>query len=174
MRPRRRRWSLLGTLPPAMPAPESVPRLVERDGAQAGRTHDVPYGEHVVGRGTDVSVQLEDADVSRHHLKLTVNERGILLEDLGSKNGVFVDGERIEAPRTLLHGHAFVVGGVTLEVDHAPSRVQQVLTAAGEPTVTRVARSQPEPVANEPGPNLLWPLIGVVLFAVLAGLAFVL
>lgn len=165
----------LATLLRAMDVSDSVPQLVERDGPHAGTAHPIPFGEHVIGRGADASVRLDLADVSRYHAKLTVGEDGVRVEDLGSKNGVFLDGTRLQEPRLLLHGRTFEVGGVTLEVDHAPSRVQQVLEGAGEPTVTRAAPGRDPNGEREPtGPGLLWPVVGAVVFAALAALAFLL
>jgi hypothetical protein len=58
-------------------------------------------GHFVIGRGADCQLALDDALVSRQHAKLTVTEDAVYVEDLGSRNGVRVNGERI-ADRTLI------------------------------------------------------------------------
>lgn len=70
-------------------------------------------GENVIGRDPEVTVFIDDATVSRHHARLTITAQRALLEDLGSKNGTFIDGKRIEA-FYLEDGSEFHVGGVRL------------------------------------------------------------
>ncbi len=50
----------------------------------------------VIGRSPDVDLQIEDDVVSRTHARLSVSSEGVVLEDLGSSNGTFVNGEPIE------------------------------------------------------------------------------
>ena len=59
-------------------------------------------GEFVIGRGADCQLALDDALVSRRHAMLTVEEDRIHVEDLGSRNGVKLNGQKIEA-RTQVH-----------------------------------------------------------------------
>jgi len=70
-------------------------------------------GENIIGRDPTVSVFIDDATVSRHHARLTITAEQVLLEDLGSKNGTFIDGKRIEKS-ILDDGSEFHVGGVRL------------------------------------------------------------
>lgn len=64
----------------------------------------------IIGRGTDCDVVIKDAKASRRHCKLTRQENGFLLEDLASRNGTFVDGERISNPVHLKANHTFKIG----------------------------------------------------------------
>ena len=59
-------------------------------------------GENIVGRDAAASVRLEDPMVSRRHARILVNSSGALIEDLGSKNGTFIEGEPIAAGGTPL------------------------------------------------------------------------
>lgn len=52
-------------------------------------------GRHAIGRHAASDVRLDDPSVSRHHASLVVDASGALLRDAGSRNGTFVDGERI-------------------------------------------------------------------------------
>jgi len=61
-------------------------------------TVEIPGDTVTIGRSSDCDVVLERADVSRRHVEL---RRGIVAEDLGSRNGTQVDGQRIEGPTTL-------------------------------------------------------------------------
>ena len=73
-------------------------------------------GENVLGRVEDGVVWIEAATVSRRHARILVEERGVTIEDLGSKNGTFVRGERISGPTTLAHGDVIRLGRVSLEI----------------------------------------------------------
>jgi DNA-binding winged helix-turn-helix (wHTH) protein len=71
-------------------------------------------GEQVVGRDASADVVLDSPKVSRQHARITV--RGVLptIEDLGSKNGTHVRGERIGAPTALAPGDSVRIGPFTL------------------------------------------------------------
>lgn len=58
----------------------------------------------VVGRDPSCDVVIADRQVSRFHARFTPSAEGILLEDLGSKNGTFCNGERLEDPKLLSDG----------------------------------------------------------------------
>jgi pSer/pThr/pTyr-binding forkhead associated (FHA) protein len=74
--------------------------------------HDVEVvaGETVLGRGPKSTVVLDDALVSRTHAKIVVERGVVTLEDLGSANGVLVNGERLDGKRTLVSGDRVVLG----------------------------------------------------------------
>ena len=56
---------------------------------------DLPVGEAVIGRALECFIRLDDAMVSRRHARLQVTEQAVTVEDLGSRNGVNVNGEPI-------------------------------------------------------------------------------
>jgi len=64
----------------------------------------------VIGRGSECDVAIKDAKASRRHCQLTRKENGFLLEDLGSKNGTYVNGRRITEPVVLKHNETFKIG----------------------------------------------------------------
>lgn len=55
---------------------------------------DLPPGRTILGRGPDCPITLEDPLVSRRHAALEVSEVGCMLVDLGSRNGIHVNGVR--------------------------------------------------------------------------------
>jgi DNA-binding winged helix-turn-helix (wHTH) protein len=72
-------------------------------------------GENTLGRGPEAAVYLDDATVSRLHARVLVGgSDGPLLEDLGSKNGTWLRGRRIESTEPLADGDEFRVGSVPL------------------------------------------------------------
>jgi serine/threonine protein kinase len=71
-------------------------------------------GANVIGRGRDVMVRLHEKSISRHHARIIVRDAEAMLEDLQSKNGCFINGERIEAPVRLEDGDTFRLGSVSM------------------------------------------------------------
>jgi DNA-binding winged helix-turn-helix (wHTH) protein len=67
-------------------------------------------GENVLGRDLNATVRLESLRISRYHARIVLNEQEAILEDLGSKNGTFLNGERIAEPARLGQGDQIRVG----------------------------------------------------------------
>lgn len=71
-------------------------------------------GENLIGRTPDCAVRIDSPQVSRHHARIRVHEGRATVEDLGSKNGTFVDGTRLDGPRRLADGENVCVGPALL------------------------------------------------------------
>ena len=77
------------------------PRLDVYDGSELVEVVDLAPGSHCLGRDTDAcDVPLAHASCSRRHARLTVDDRGVVLEDLGSAQGTFVDEQDEPSPLT--------------------------------------------------------------------------
>ena len=88
--------------------PEVVAYLIKPD----GQALPVRGAACVVGRGSDVQVRLDLPGVSRHHARITIADGRALVEDLQSKNGTFVRGERVGEPRAAMNGDEIGFGSV--------------------------------------------------------------
>jgi pSer/pThr/pTyr-binding forkhead associated (FHA) protein len=75
-----------------------------------GHRFDLRPGEVMIGRSAGCQIVLDDALVSRRHARLLVQDREVVLEDLGSANGVDVNGERVTGRRGLRVGDRLQVG----------------------------------------------------------------
>jgi len=71
-------------------------------------------GENLFGRAEDAVVWIDDALVSRRHARIVIDETGAVLEDLGSRNGTYLRGKRIEAPVTLADGDQLTIGPASM------------------------------------------------------------
>lgn len=99
-------------VPPATAAPRLGPTAWLRIGER--RVH-LPQGETVIGRDPECDLPIPDASISRRHARLVVMGWDTTLEDLGSKNGTRVNGERIAAAHTLTSPAALLFGTVAAE-----------------------------------------------------------
>ena len=91
-------------------------RLTSTDGLQQ---HELRAGvQLVVGRAPSSDIAIFDGTVSRRHAELQVDESGVRVRDLGSSNGTFHNGERIEdgAPVALAPGDTITFGKVAFKV----------------------------------------------------------
>jgi diguanylate cyclase (GGDEF)-like protein len=66
------------------------------DGVQAGEVVSLAILPCFIGRHPSCQVVIDDAGVSRKHARITLQNDEFWLEDLGSRNGTFVDGKRLE------------------------------------------------------------------------------
>jgi pSer/pThr/pTyr-binding forkhead associated (FHA) protein len=74
--------------------------------------------ELVLGRHSTADGQLGgDPELSRRHARVSRAEAGLVVEDLGSTNGTFVNGSRIDSPQPLVPGDRVEVGETTLTVE---------------------------------------------------------
>ena len=73
-------------------------------------------GSHLIGRGREVAIVLHGAAISRHHARINVQGKTILLQDLESRNGTFVNGIRVTGEQSLRAGDRIEIGGETLVV----------------------------------------------------------
>ncbi|HKC12937.1 MAG TPA: FHA domain-containing protein [Vicinamibacteria bacterium] len=71
-------------------------------------------GENILGRSAEARVPLDLGRVSRHHARIVVGSDRAVLEDMGSKNGTFVRGERVTQPEVLEDGDEICIGPVVL------------------------------------------------------------
>lgn len=79
-------------------------------------------GEAVVGRARDATLRLVGNGISRQHLRIEATPVGLKLQDLGSRNGTFVNGRRIRKPVLLTDGDKIMVGDtVILKFSYADS-----------------------------------------------------
>ncbi len=75
---------------------------------------EMPLGEFAIGRSSSCNLALADGLVSRKHALLHVGPDAVVVEDLGSRNGVAVNGVRINGPRRLSHMDRVYIGSQEL------------------------------------------------------------
>jgi DNA-binding winged helix-turn-helix (wHTH) protein len=99
----------------------SGPRLVSRRGEWR-----LSEGSNLVGRDSDCAVRIDSVTLSRRHATIVVTSEETTVEDLGSKNGTHVNGQRIERVVALKDSDQIQFGSVTITyrvLDSLPSTV---------------------------------------------------
>lgn len=89
---------------------DEIPMVVVTRGPNAGSRFALGPGETRIGRHPDSEVFLDDVSVSRHHAVIARRGDLAVLRDVGSLNGTYVDGRRIDGETALAEGAQLQVG----------------------------------------------------------------
>lgn len=87
-----------------------MPELILRSGKRAGKRIALPLGEAVIGRDDGCRIRLTSSDVSRRHCRLRCAKDEIVVFDLGSRNGTYINDSQISKPTPLRPGDLLRVG----------------------------------------------------------------
>ena len=114
-------------------------------------------GTLIVGRNPDCAISIPSDEISRHHAKLQVVPDGVMVEDMGSANGTFVNNQRVHAGTLLKAGDElrvdtvrFMLMSPTMDVNHPA-----VAAARGE-------AAAPAPAAPKSSGSAMWIVAGLV------------
>jgi len=128
-------------------------QLVVRKGPKPGQVFPLELDLLTVGRDPLSDIVIEDPEVSRHHASFTQGDDGFLLQDRGSTNGSFVDGERLGGdPVKLKPGQVIMFGSTVTLVYQATSVTDPMATMVGP--VAAAELDEPEPSATDEAPEL--------------------
>ena len=165
-----------------------MPAVVVTSGPETGRRVELDL-EVAIGR-QDTDLVVEDPEVSRRHAVLRRSGGSVVVEDLDSTNGTFVNGERIRSPITVGPGDQVRVGGTTLEIEpdlraddtivSTPPRPDQIGSAEAVPSGGGLSQAhedatQPLPsrrlesTSRPPRSNRKWLGLGAAALVVLLG-----
>jgi DNA-binding winged helix-turn-helix (wHTH) protein len=125
----------------------SGPAEADTETQERGSTPDVVYklvwdereialkeGENILGRDRDAVAWIDIPSVSRHHARIVISGTRATLEDLGSKNGTYVKGQRVTTPRPLRDGDSLLIGSAEMEFRQYQGGVPTRTTRAAERT----------------------------------------
>jgi pSer/pThr/pTyr-binding forkhead associated (FHA) protein len=121
-------------------------QLTMRSGPNPGTVYALDTDQLTIGRDSSNEIPVNDAEVSRRHARLTFQGGKYVLEDMGSTNGTFVNGQRLSGPRVLKSGEVISLGEQIVFVYEA---------IESDPGATRVSPRQvpePRPVTPPPPP----------------------
>ena len=127
-------------------------RLIIKQGPVPGKVFEIAKPVITIGRDVKSDFVVNDAEVSRSHTRLTVQSDGCLVEDLGSTNGSFINGQRITTGKMVRPGDVLGLGETVLidfvfVPDAQATVIGSPLEFASEP-VTPVAWSPARPASG--------------------------
>jgi ABC transport system ATP-binding/permease protein len=85
-------------------------KLTLQQGPNQGESYPLESAEVVLGRDSGVDIQIDSPGISRRHARLVQESDGYRVEDLGSSNGTFVNGQRLSGGQQLKHGDQIGLG----------------------------------------------------------------
>ena len=130
-------------------------QLIMRSGPTPGAAFTLEGDQLTIGRDSTNEIVINDAEVSRHHARLTFQGGKYVLEDLGSTNGTFVNGQRLSGPRVLKAGEVvsfgeqIVLGFEAVNLDPGATMVSP--RAAAVPASPRPVMPPPPPPVDYVG-----------------------
>jgi predicted component of type VI protein secretion system len=126
-------------------APNSY-QFVIRSGPNPGKAFPVSKGEIVIGRDITNDIVINDAEVSRKHARVYQQGTNYILEDLGSTNGTFVNGQRLMGPHTLQPGELVLLGeNISLSYEAAPFDPNATVASGASPFEAPPPFQEPAP-----------------------------
>jgi hypothetical protein len=122
-----------------------------RSGPQPGKSYELTKPELYIGRDIHNDVVINDAEVSRKHARLIMQAGGYVLEDLGSTNGTFVNGQRLMGPHVLRPNELIMLGeNVSLVFETSYEADATVIGAPSQPPQYVPLQSAPPPTYAPP------------------------
>jgi predicted component of type VI protein secretion system len=134
--------------------------LVIKEGPNPGQRTAITKTSFVIGRDPTSDLPIADIEISRRHARLIAQSGGHVIEDLGSTNGTFVNGQRIRTMVPLRPGASIRLGELVtlsyeaniLDIDATPPSTQQ-LRAQREARAPHAAPAFVEPPAPKVSPS---------------------
>lgn len=143
-----------------------APTLTCLTGLDTGRTFVLSEAKTELGRGENVDLRIRDRAVSRHHARIIRDGAQFAVRDLGSPNGVFVNGHRVRRSTRLFDGDVIELGQTILRFKGAVEEPSPAAPPSPEPAPEPALEPSPAPELATPVPGpaeaqRAWWLIGL-------------
>jgi pSer/pThr/pTyr-binding forkhead associated (FHA) protein len=128
-------------------------RLVMRSGPTPGQVYELVKDEVTLGRGTTNDIIIIDSEVSRKHARFFLQSGGYVIEDVGSTNGTYVDGQRLIGPHLIRPGEMIFLGEkISLEVEAIYDEDATIVPPPTVPSGQAVLPEEQIPAQPQPAP----------------------
>ena len=98
-------------------------------GQELKAKYAIEHGEYIIGRDASCPIRIDADLVSRHHARLTFNAYELVIEDLGSSNGVFIDSIQVQLPTRVRLDQEVQVGTARLFIRLRAEAAKQLAEA---------------------------------------------
>jgi pSer/pThr/pTyr-binding forkhead associated (FHA) protein len=114
-------------------------------GSKAGQEKKIPTPQCMIGRGDDCHLRPSSDAISRHHCVIITSENEVIVRDLKSRNGTFVNDERVTDEAVLLSGDILRVGPLQFElvIEQSVAKPKLPKVANIQEAVARTAEGGP-------------------------------
>jgi len=120
-------------------------QVTMRSGPMAGKTFAIEAEENILGRDLANEIIISDPEVSRRHARFFIRDENVFVEDLGSTNGTFLNGDRISSPQQLRSGDVITLGESVVLIFEKISQVPVETADTVPDDVTSVQDFPPPP-----------------------------
>jgi predicted component of type VI protein secretion system len=116
-------------------------RLKILHGSNAGKEVKIPTPKCLIGRGDDCHLKPQSDAISRKHCVIITTDTEVVVRDLNSRNGTFVNGERVGEESILLSGDQLRVGPLEFEmvIEHSVAKAKRPKVSDIKEAVARTA-----------------------------------
>lgn len=129
-----------------------MPKLVVLSEGLPTRTYELNSEKTTIGRVDDNSFHLAEASVSSHHCEILLQGGDVVVRDLNSTNGTFVNGNRVDGESVLKPGQILRLGQIDLRLENGAS------APASSPPPVPAPAPAPKPSAPAPSPMKFAPI----------------
>lgn len=119
-------------------------KLVVQNAGMTGRSYELNTDKTTIGRVEDNSFQVAEASISSHHCEVLLRGTDVVIKDLNSTNGTFINGEKIS--------ESVLKPGQTLRLGQVEFRLENGAPAASAPSASAPS-SAPAPAAPASAPS---------------------
>src|SRR2546421_5486201 len=116
-------------------------RLKILQGSNTGKEVKIPTPKCMIGRGEDCHLRPNSDAISRHHCVIVTTENEVVVRDLKSRNGTFVNEEKVAEEAVLLNGDILRVGPLQFEmvIEQSVAKPKRTKVADLKEAVARTA-----------------------------------
>ena len=112
-------------------------------GSNAGKEVKIPVPKCLIGRADDCHLRPQSDAISRRHCVIITTDSEVVVRDLNSRNGTFVNGERVAEESVLLTGDILRVGPLEFEmqIEHTAAKIKRPKVSDIKEAVSRTAEA---------------------------------
>src|SRR5262245_9116163 len=162
-------------------------KLVVLSAGMTGRSHELKIDKTTIGRVEDNTFQIAEPSVSSHHCEILLRGSDVVVRDLGSTNGTFINGEKV-TESTLKPGQILRLGQIEMRLETeatapAPKKVDQTVVMQRGVSLTELEQggraggfdttSSGFSRKDNKGNKIFWIAVGAFGFVIIVLLAYV-